>query len=108
MSTDTAPVIVEPEGEIDLHSSPLLREQLAPCTAQERKQVILDLSAVTYVDSSGLAVFIETMQTIQGYRGKFVLCGLAESVAQIFNIARLDQVFTIVPDREAALAEVAR
>ncbi len=105
MATASDPVIVEPQGEIDLHSSAAVREDLAPCLEQERKQVVLDLSKVSYVDSSGLAVFIETMQKIQGYGGKFILCGLTAGVAQIFKIARLDQVFTIAPDREAALAQ---
>ncbi|MEO8352418.1 MAG: STAS domain-containing protein [Chthoniobacteraceae bacterium] len=105
MAADSAPVIVEPEGEIDLHSSPAVREELAPCLDQERKQIVLDLSKVTYIDSSGLAVFIETMQKIQSYGGKFILCGLTEGVAQIFKIARLDQIFTIAPDRATALTQ---
>ena len=102
MATDQRPVIVAPEGEIDLNSSGLVKEQLEPVIADKRPRVILDLSGVSYIDSSGLAVFIEAMQRVQSYGGAFVLCGLRESVSHIFNIARLDQVFRIFPDRAAA------
>ena len=102
MAADQRSVIVAPEGEIDLNSSGLVKEQLEPVIADKRPRVILDLSGVSYIDSSGLAVFIEAMQRVQSYGGAFVLCGLRESVSHIFNIARLDQVFRIFPDRAAA------
>ena len=102
MAADQRPVIVAPEGEIDLNSSGLVKEQLEPVIGDKRPRVILDLSGVSYIDSSGLAVFIEAMQRVQSYGGAFVLCGLRESVSHIFNIARLDQVFRIFPDRAAA------
>ena len=102
MPEDT-PAVIAPEGEIDLHSSSLIKDQLEPVLAGKRAKVIVDLSGVTYVDSSGLAVFIEAMQSVQGYGGTFALCGLRESVQQILAISRLDQVFRIYPDQAAAL-----
>lgn len=104
MDDESAPAVVAPEGEIDLHSSPIVKAGLDPVIAQRRAKVIVDLAAVSYIDSSGLAVFIEAMQRVQEYGGQFALCGLRESVAHIFSIARLDQVFRIFPDRTAALA----
>ena len=56
------------------------------------------------IDSSGLAVLIEAMQTVEGHGGKFALAGLQETVRPIFEIARLDQVFRIFPDVDSALA----
>jgi anti-sigma B factor antagonist len=58
---------------------------------------------VTYIDSSGLAALIEGMQNVEQYGGKFVLAGLQETIRTIFEIARLDQVFQIFPDVDAAL-----
>lgn len=104
MAADSTPVVIAPEGEIDLHSSALVREQLDPVIEAKRPKVIVDLSGVSYVDSSGLAVLIESMQRVQSYHGIFALCGLRESVQHIFAIARLDQVFSIFPDQAAALA----
>jgi anti-sigma B factor antagonist len=105
MAADSRPVVIAPEGEIDLNSSGLVKQQLEPVIGDKRPCVVIDLSGVSYIDSSGLAVFIEAMQRVQAYGGTFVLCGLRESVSHIFNIARLDQVFRIFPDRAAAEAQ---
>lgn len=101
---EATPVVITPEGEIDLHSSALVKEQLEPFITDKRPKVIVDLSGVSYIDSAGLATFIEAMQRIQAYGGQFALCGLRESTQHIFAIARLDQVFRIFPDQAAALA----
>ena len=92
------------EGEIDLHRSPQIKETLEPLVAQKVKRILVDFSAVTYIDSSGLAVMIETLQRIQSYGGKFAMFGLRDSVRSIFEIARLDQIFSIFTDEAAALA----
>jgi anti-sigma B factor antagonist len=106
MATDPQPQtgILALEGEIDLHRSPQVKESLEPLIAKKTPRILLDLSAVTYVDSSGLATMIETLQRIQSYGGKFGMFGLRESVRSIFAIARLDQIFSIFPDEAAAVA----
>ena len=92
------------EGEIDLHVSPGIATSLKSMIADKPKQLVVDLSRVTYIDSAGLAILIETMQNMNGYGGKSSLAGLQEGVRPIFEIARLDQVFRIYPDVDAALA----
>ena len=109
MASDSSsePGVLSLEGEIDLHASPRVKEQLDPLIARKQPRVIVDLSRVSYIDSSGLALFIEALQRMQAYGGKFALCGLGPSVRTIFDIARLDQVFTIFPDRTTALSATA-
>jgi len=92
------------EGEIDLHVSPRIASSLQSLIATKPPHVVVDLSKVSYIDSSGLAVLIEGMQNVTAYGGRFALAGLQESVRPIFEIARLDQVFKIYPDVDAALA----
>jgi anti-sigma B factor antagonist len=92
------------EGEIDLHVSPRIAVSLAQMTQKKLDPVIVDLARVTYIDSSGLAVLIEGMQGVEEYGGKFALAALQENVRSIFEIARLDQVFRIFPDVDAALS----
>ncbi|HET6406643.1 MAG TPA: STAS domain-containing protein [Chthoniobacteraceae bacterium] len=101
---EVAPAVISPQGELDLHNSPVVKEQLESLIGEQRPKVVVDLSDVSYIDSSGLAVFIEAMQRIMGYGGSFVICGLQENVRNIFSIARLDQVFRIFPDQSAALS----
>ncbi|MGZ5538038.1 MAG: STAS domain-containing protein, partial [Chthoniobacterales bacterium] len=67
-------------------------------------QLVVDLSQVSYIDSSGLTVLIEGMQNVAAYGGKFSLAGLQDGVRPIFEIARLDQVFQIYPTVDSALA----
>src|SRR3977135_459280 len=92
------------EGEIDLHVSPRVAAALGAMIEQKPGRIVVDLSAVSYIDSSVLAVLVEGMQNVEAYGGKFILAGLQENVRPIFEIARLDQVFIIFPHVDAALA----
>jgi len=98
------PNVLPLEGEIDMHISPEVAESLRAMTATRPNRVVVDLTKVTYLDSSGLAVLIEGMQNVQEYGGQFAVAGVQESVKHIFEIARLDQVFQIFPDVDTALA----
>lgn len=97
------PNVLPLEGEIDLHVSPNVTASLQMMIKKKPKRLVVDLSRVTYVDSSGLAALIEGMQNVEEYGGMFALAGLQETVRAIFEIARLDQIFRIFPDADAAL-----
>ena len=97
------PDVLSLEGEVDLHVSPRVAISLRQMIAKRPKQLVVDLTRVTYLDSSGLAVLIEAMQNVEEYGGKFAIVGVQEMVRAIFDIARLDQVFRIFPDVDAAL-----
>jgi len=98
------PNVLPLEGEIDLHVSPNVAASLNGMIEKKPNQLVVDLSGVTYIDSAGLAALIEGMQKVEAYGGKFALAGLQETVRSIFEISRLDQVFRIFPDADAALA----
>ena len=92
------------KGEIDLHVSPSVTASLNAMIVKKPERLVVDLSDVSYIDSAGLAALIEAMQKVEDYGGKFALAGLQETVRSIFEISRLDQVFQIFPDTDAALA----
>ena len=92
------------KGEIDLHVSPSVTALLDEVIGKKPERLVVDLSAVTYIDSAGLAALIQAMQKVEGYGGKFVLAGLQETVRSIFEISRLDQVFQIFPDVDTAMS----
>jgi anti-sigma B factor antagonist len=106
MSLPDEPNVLPLEGEIDLHVSPRVSAALGAMIDQKPPRLVVDLSNVTYIDSSGLAVLIEGMQNVEAYGGKFILAGIQENVKPIFEIARLDQVFLIFPHVDAALAAI--
>jgi len=95
--------VVPLKGEIDLHVSPTVTATLNELIDKKPERLVVDLSEVSYIDSAGLAALIQAMQKVEGYGGKFMLSGLQETVRSIFEISRLDQVFQIFPDADAAL-----
>ena len=103
MSSET-PGILALEGDIDLYQAPAVKARLDAFIAQKPARILVDLSRVTYIDSSGLALFVECLQRIAEHGGRLALFGLSESVRHVFEIARLDQVFSIFPDESAARA----
>ena len=97
--------VVSPKGDIDLTGSPTLKvelKRLAPAVSTDGR-LIIDLSAVGYMDSSGLATLVEALQASRKGRYKLVVCGLQPRVRAIFDIAKLAMVFTIVPSLDEAL-----
>ena len=87
--------IVALEGEIDLHVSPRIDAELRARIKAKPEKLVIDLSKVTYIDSSGLAVLINAMRRVEAYRGKLYLVEMQEAVRVIFETSRLDQVFRI-------------
>jgi anti-sigma B factor antagonist len=64
----------------------------------------VDLSGVTYIDSSGLAVLINGARDVEDYGGIFMLAGVREDVRPILETARLENYFLIFPSVDEALA----
>ncbi len=98
------PNVLPLRGEIDLHVSPAVTQSLNAMTEKKPERIVIDLSRATYIDSSGLAALILAMQKVEAYGGRFFLTGLHETMRSIFEISRLDQIFQIFPDVDAALA----
>jgi anti-anti-sigma factor len=96
--------IFSPEGAIDLHVSPEMRASLRAIIDEKPKRLVVDLSRVPYVDSSGIAVLIGAMQSLELEGGVFMLAGAQEAVQMILESARLDQYFRLFPSVDAALA----
>ncbi|MDQ3315497.1 MAG: STAS domain-containing protein [Verrucomicrobiota bacterium] len=104
MPTSQPPSIFSPEGAIDLHVSPEMRVSLRELIDQKPKRLVVDLSRVPYVDSSGLAVLIGAMQSLEHEGGELLLAGARETVRLILATARLDEYFKLFPSVDAALA----
>ncbi len=96
--------IVEMSGDIDLSCSPEARKIILECLAQ-RHDVLVDLSGVTYIDSSGVASLVEGFQTAKKGNLRFGLVGPSEPALNVLTLARLDKVFEIHPTIEERVAE---
>ena len=99
-------VIAAVRGEIDLHNSPDLRVVLLDLLIKQApKRLILDLGQVPYMDSSAIAVLVETLQKIRKTGGKVFLTNLQPRVKGLIEIARLDSLFVIAKDEAEALSK---
>lgn len=102
--TDLIPVAAEEngivtaqvKGEIDLHNSPELRDALLNRLLRHApKQLILNLQQVPYMDSSAIAVLVETLQKLRPQGGTIRLTHLQPRVRALLEIARLDAIFEL-------------
>lgn len=99
--------LIELEGELDFHSSPEVRSELAKLVERQAPKVMVDLKSVNYIDSSGLATFVELFQKMKRYNGTLVLFNLTQGVRGVFEIAKLDTIFKLAATQKDALALIA-
>ena len=99
--------LVELEGELDFHSSPDVRNELAKLVERQALKVMVDLKGVNYIDSSGLATFVELFQKMKRYSGTLVLFNLNQGVRSVFEIAKLDTIFKLAASQKEALSLIA-
>ena len=98
------PNVLPLEGDIDLHVSPVITESLNAMIKKKPDRIVIDLSRATYIDSAGVAVLMLAKQEVEAYGGKFFLSGVQETIRLILETSRLDRIFWIFPDVDAALA----
>jgi anti-sigma B factor antagonist len=95
--------VVAVSGEVDLYSSPKMRDAVINSVSKKSPHVVVDLSGVSYMDSSGIATLVEALQATKRVKGRLVLAGLTERVREVFELARLESVFELKDTVEAAL-----
>jgi len=95
--------VVSLEGEVTVFTSPALRERLRAVLDEGPRRVVMDLSGVGYVDSSGVATLVEALREIREQQGEMVLACVADRVRGVLEIARLDTLFTTADTVEEAL-----
>lgn len=99
-------VVASLRGEIDLHNSPQVRTTLLKALDDNKpKKLVLNLGQVPYMDSSAIAVLVESLQKMRKAQGKVFLTNLQPRVKGLLEIARLDSIFGIAASEEEALAK---
>ena len=94
--------IVRVAGEIDLRTSPKLRHEFLVLLERDPGKIIVDLSSVSYVDSSGVGTIVELKRRAMKYTSDVILVGLQPRVQSLFEITRLNDFFTIANSIEEA------
>ena len=99
--------VVEVQGEIDVYTSPRVKEMINELIEQGRFHLIIDLEGVRYIDSTGLGVLIGALKKVREHEGRILLVCTNPQIKKIFNITGLVKIFEIYKDEEEALKALA-
>ena len=100
-----AAVISFPVQNLDASNVKAFRDAIQPVTAA-REIVLLDMSALNFVDSSGLGALLSCLRTMNGKNGQLRLFGMTKPVKALFELVRMHRIFPIYNSREEALEDV--
>ena len=97
--------ILDISGDIDLYNSPELRKALLETLRGARAaRVIVNLKAVRYIDSSGVASLVEGLKVSRELGSRLMLFGLSQAAREVLELSRLIRVFEVYENEEQALA----
>jgi anti-sigma B factor antagonist len=97
--------VVEVAGEIDVYTAPTLRERLTTLVDEGRTDLVVDLTQVRFMDSTGLGLLVGVLKRVRGLDGRLQLVIDSERLMKVFRITALTQVFTIRETLDEALAD---
>jgi len=101
---ETGAAVIDVIGDIDLYSSPQVRQTILDTLNQKTEtRVLVNLTGVKYIDSSGVASLVEGLQLSRKAQVRFGLCGLNKAPRQVLELTRLIKVFEIYDTVEDAL-----
>lgn len=96
-------LIVTPiETLIDASLATDFKSRMADWINEGNNRILLDLSHVDFIDSSGLGAIVSSLKTI-GKKGDLVICGIKDTVKSLFELTRMHRVFQIFSSQEEAL-----
>ena len=99
-------VVLSIRGEIDLHNSPELRTEVLDLINRNKPaRLIMNLDQVPYMDSSAIAVLVESVQKMRKAGGRVFLTNIQHRVQSVLDIAHLNSIFVITADEQEALSK---
>ena len=97
--------IVDVDGQITFESTPALREKIFGAL-KSKNPVLVNLTQVAYMDSSGIATLVEGLKAAQAQKAAFGLYGLTKNTRNVLELVRLDKVFKIFENEDEALRQL--
>lgn len=97
---------VSVKGRVDSTTADSLRDKLSEIIQAGSARLVIDLKEVVYISSAGFRTLLITARAIEKASGKLALCGVVGEVKRLFDIAAFTELFTILPDRDDAVAAV--
>jgi anti-anti-sigma factor len=100
--------VVALRGELDFDGAPSFVRVLAELHADGERAVVVDLSELTFIDSSGISVLVAAARTAAADQGTLVVIAPTPHVQRVFDIVNLSELVAIEPLLESALQRIAR
>ncbi|KGX86560.1 STAS domain-containing protein [Pontibacillus litoralis] len=85
-------------GEIDAYTAPKLKETIVPLTEENGVEVVIDMHAISYMDSTGLGVFISALKSTKEHGSSLTFMNPQERVYRLFKITGLTEIMNIQTD----------
>lgn len=98
-------VVLPLESRMDATNSPDFKERILEWVRGGRKRIVLDLSRVTFIDSSGLSAILSCLKAI-GQEGDLVICCVADGLMSLFQLTRMTRIFRFYPNVKEAVAAI--
>jgi anti-sigma B factor antagonist len=98
--------VVSLSGEVDLYTAPEFKQQLLDVINKGAKEVVVDFSNTTFIDSTTLGVLVGGVKRLRTNEGQLSLVCSDRNITKIFEITGLDRVFTIYSTRDEAVSKV--
>lgn len=89
-------------GEIDVYTAPLLRQAILDLLEQNKLNVVVDMTEVDFLDSTGLGVLVEGLKRVRSREGSFSIVATQDKILKIFDITGLNKAFPIHPSVDQA------
>lgn len=96
-------IVVDLKGQLDIYNSGDVKKLIDAYRQRGFQKFAVNLEDVTYLDSSTISVFIHCFQTLEKSQGKFLLAGLRGAPLEIFEMAKLHNVFELYPNLTSAI-----
>jgi len=98
--------VISLSGEVDLYTAPEFKQQLLEVIGQGAKEVVVDFTSTTFIDSTTLGVLVGGVKRLRSNDGQLALVCSDRNITKIFEITGLDRVFTIYPTRDEAISKL--
>lgn len=94
--------VVEVDGEVDIHTAPMIREGVVKLLDEGHRHFVLDLSFVPFMDSMGLGVIVATTQRIREHEGSLRIASVSGRMLKLFDLSGLRESYEIYPSTAEA------
>ncbi|MCA1587178.1 MAG: STAS domain-containing protein [Chloroflexi bacterium] len=105
-SSDAGAHIICVRGEIHVSTAPQFAQRLSAALDSGKTAIVLDMSGVEFIDSTGLSVLLNNLRLVTQMHGRMAIVCANPTVLRLFQITSLDETFDIFADRATAIAHV--